>query len=214
VSFKLNLIDTKYIEQSVGSIVQYSFRNCLPSSDVSPKDKTRGASELQVFKSIYSGQMALRNGQTLTDSDCFSHVFILSIVGETISSSSSNDGPSNRKNICNRLAHSSLSLSRDLCVCVWCVCMYVCGVCVCVVCLYVCVCVRVCGVPVSVCVVCLCVCVVCVVCVVCFVCVCVCCVCMWCVLCVCMWSVCMCVCMLLSSFAPFFGEWRISFSFF
>jgi len=144
VSFKLNLIDTKYIEQSVGSIVQYSFRNCLPSSDVSPKDKTRGASELQVFKSIYSGQMALRNGQTLTDSDCFSHVFILSIVGETISSSSSNDGPSNRKNICNRLAHSSLSLSRDLCVCVCGVCVCMCVVRVCVVCLYVCVFVCVC----------------------------------------------------------------------
>ena len=37
MSFKLNLIDTKYIEQSVDSIVQYSFSNCLSSSDVSPK---------------------------------------------------------------------------------------------------------------------------------------------------------------------------------
>jgi len=90
------------------------------------------------------------------------------------------------------------------------VCVCVCAVC----CLCVCVC-AVCCVCVCVCVFCVvCVCVLCVlcvcVCVVCCLCVCVCAVCCVCV-CVC---VCCVVCVLRSSFASFFGQRRISFSFF
>jgi hypothetical protein len=61
--------------------------------------------ECKVFKSISSGQIDWCNGLTLTESDCFSHVFLLVNVVATISSSSSNDVPSKYKNFCSRVAH-------------------------------------------------------------------------------------------------------------
>jgi len=61
--------------------------------------------EFKVFKSISIGQMDWCNGLTLTESDCFSHVFLLVNVMATVSSSSSNDVPSKYKNFCSRVAH-------------------------------------------------------------------------------------------------------------
>jgi hypothetical protein len=71
-----------------------------------------------VFKIISSGQTEQRDGQTLTVSDCFSRVSIsLATVAAKVSSIPLNEGGRIAQKICNRLAHSTLSLLKDFHVC-------------------------------------------------------------------------------------------------
>lgn len=88
----------------------------VPSA-VIPVDWDTAVMNFTSSKSISTVQIAQRNGYTLTGSDCFSHVFLLAIVGErSLVAHHMMDHPTEKK-FCTRLAQSNASLSWDF-VCV------------------------------------------------------------------------------------------------